>query len=227
MLKLIPLVALVGSSMAAALPVQPPAKKPATAAAKKPAAAPKVVEPKATIRFVAEGEGNVARYRVRERLVGKELDNDAVGETKAVTGSIVLDQSNRVMAGESGFTVTLAGLTSDQARRDGFVSRRLLVTDSFPTTTFKVTAVQGLPAKLPTSGSAEFQLVGDLTVKSVTRPATWNVKATIAGDKITGQAVTRFTFADYKLTQPKVPIVLSVVDTIALEYDFSMTKKTP
>ena len=37
-----------------------------------------------TIRFAVADSGNVARYRVRERLMGKELDNDAVGEGRPV-----------------------------------------------------------------------------------------------------------------------------------------------
>lgn len=180
-----------------------------------------------TTRYVTSGDGNVARYRVRERLVGKELDNDAIGETTQLTGTIAIDNTGKVVAAESRFTATLTDIKSDSDRRDGYVRRRILVTDSFPTTTFVVTGVQGLPAKLPTAGSAEFKLVGNLTVKGVTRPSTWDVKATVSGDRLTGSAKTRFTFAEFQLTQPKVPIVLSVVDTITLEYDFAMTKKTP
>jgi len=32
--------------------------------------------------------------------------------------------------------------------------------------------------------------------------------------------VTAFTFKDFELVQPRVPVVLSVADTIKLEYDF-------
>ena len=209
MLKLFPLAALVSSAFAAKLATplpQPPAQ--------------------VVTRFVADSDGNKARYRVRERLVGNELDNDAVGETPKVTGTIALDKSGKIIPTESGFAVDLASLKSDQDRRDGFVRRRLLVTDSFPATRFQVTDVKGLPSKLPTSGTAEFQLIGNLTVKGVTRPTTWNVTATVAGNKLTGSAATKFTFADFQLTQPKVPILLSVVDTIALEYDFAMTRQT-
>ena len=183
--------------------------------------------PQATVRYVAEGEGNVARYRIRERLVGKELDNDAIGETRKVTGTIVLDKSGKIVPGESGFTVDMASLGSDQARRDGYVQRRILMTDSFPATSFKVTDAKGLPSRLPASGTTQFQLIGDLTVKGVTRPTTWTVKATVTGDRLTGTAATRFTFAEFQLPQPRVPILLSVVDTIALEYDFAMTRKAP
>jgi polyisoprenoid-binding protein YceI len=180
---------------------------------------------KVALRYEVSGEGNKARYRVRERLVGKELDNDAVGETPKVTGTIALDDKGKIVASESFFTASLAELTSDAARRDNYVRRRLLVTDTFPTTTLRITEVRGLPSPLPKSGEAKFQLVGDLTVKGVTRPTTWNVNASLKDNVLRGTAATRFTFAEFNLTQPRVSVVLSVADTIGLEYDFVMTKK--
>lgn len=179
------------------------------------------------VKYVTVAEGSTARYRVRERLLGRELDNDAVGETSAITGTIALDKSGAVVRGASRFDVTLAGLTSDEARRDNYVRSRLLVTDSFPTTRLAVTGVRGLPSPLPTRGRVQFQLIGDLTVKGVTRPSSWNVTANVAGDQLTGTAATSFTFAEYQLTQPRVRVVLSVNDTIRLEYDFAMKKQTP
>jgi polyisoprenoid-binding protein YceI len=183
------------------------------------------VQQKVAMRFVVEGDSNKARYRVRERLAGKELDNDAVGETPKVTGAIALDDKGKVVASESFFTASLAELTSDASRRDNYVRRRVLVTDTFPTTTLRITEVRGLPAKIPSSGTARFQLVGDLTVKGVTKPTTWNVTASLKDNVIRGTAATRFTFADFSLTQPRVSVVLSVADTIGLEYDFVMAKK--
>lgn len=183
------------------------------------------VQQKIALRFEVSGEGNKARYRVRERLVGKELDNDAVGETPKVSGAIALDDKGKIVAAESFFTASLAELTSDAARRDNYVRRRLLVTDTFPTTTLRITEVRGLPSPLPKSGEAKFQLVGDLTVKGVTRPTVWNVSGSLKDNVLRGTAATRFTFADFSLTQPRVSVVLSVADTIGLEYDFVMTKK--
>lgn len=179
------------------------------------------------VRYVTTGDGSKARYRVRERLLGRELDNDAVGETAAITGSIALDKAGAVVRGASSFDVNVTGLTSDESRRDNYVRTRLLVTDSFPTTRLAVTAVRGLPSPLPSSGRVQFQLLGDLTVKGVTRPTTWNVTANVAGDQLTGTAATAFTFEQFQLTQPKVRVVLSVNDTIRLEYDFTMKKQVP
>lgn len=176
------------------------------------------------VRYVVV-TGSKARYRVRERLLGNELDNDAVGETSAITGGIALDANGAVVRNLSSFTVTLTGLKSDKSRRDRYVQTRILETDEHPTTKMAVTEVRGLPSPLPTSGRVQFQIVGNLTVKGATRPATWDVTALVAGDKLTGTAATAFTFDDYKISQPKVSVLLSVADTIRLEYEFAMKKQ--
>ncbi len=179
------------------------------------------------VRYVTTGNNSRARYRVRERLLGRELDNDAVGETSAITGSIALDKAGAVVRSASSFDVNMTGLTSDESRRDNYVRSRLLRTDSFPTTRLAVTGVRSLPSPLPTSGRVQFQLLGDLTIKGITRPTTWNVTADVSGDALTGTAATAFTFTDFQLTQPRVRVVLSVADTIRLEYDFAMRKQAP
>jgi hypothetical protein len=59
-------------------------------------------------------------------------------------------------------------------------------------------------------------------VHGVTKPITWDVTATAANGGYTGTASTAFTFEDFGLTKPRVASVLSVVDTIRLEYDFKL-----
>ncbi|HEX2723027.1 MAG TPA: hypothetical protein VHM24_08915 [Gemmatimonadaceae bacterium] len=121
------------------------------------------------LRYVTVPEGTAARYRIREQLVGLDLPNDAVGETKRVTG---------------------------------------VITRHF------------LP--LPKSGKATFRIMGDLTVCAKTKPTTWNVSAQFASGAVTGTANTSFTFREIEIEQPRVPVLLSVADTIRLELDFSM-----
>ena len=205
---------------------QPPSKKangPSSSSAG--ADAESKGDPSLPLVYVTKPKGNFARYRVRERLAGKELDNDAVGETPVVNGSIALDKDGRVIPNGSGFAAIMTNLKSDQSRRDKYIRTRLLETDSFPTTTLRITDVRGLASPIPTSGPANFQLVGDLTVKGVTRPTVWDVTAVVSGDELKGSAKTKFTFDQFRLTQPRVSIVLTVNDTITLEYDFVMSKK--
>jgi polyisoprenoid-binding protein YceI len=179
----------------------------------------------AAYRFVTASEGNAARYRIREQLVGLDLPNDAVGETSQVTGSISADRSGKIIPAESKFTVDVSNLKSDKDRRDGFVKRRVLQTEQYPTVTLVPTSIRGISLPLPTSGSRTFDLTGDLTVRGVTHPTTWKVNAQFAPAGMNGKAATAFTFEDFGIDQPRVPVVLSVADTIKLELDFSLIKQ--
>lgn len=174
--------------------------------------------------YVVSATGNVARYRVREQLVGLDLPNDAVGETREVSGAIVLGADGRLVPGSSRIVVGVGALTSDRDRRDQFIRRNTLETEQFPTVEFIPTGVRGIQLP-PAPGTRTFQLLGNLTIRGVTRPTSWNVNASVAGDTVSGSASTRFTFADFDLTQPRVRIVLSVADSIGLEYDFRLIRQ--
>ena len=175
------------------------------------------------LRYAVAPTGNEARFRVREQLVGVDFPNDAVGKTSQIAGAIVVGPDGKIVREGSSFTVDLTNLVSDNARRDNYVRRNTLVTDSFPKAVFVPTSAKGLPATLPATGETTFELVGDLTVRGVTRPVTWQVKATrAAAGAVTGSATTSFPFAEFGLTIPKVGRVLSVDDKITLEYDFNL-----
>ena len=193
----------------------------ATSLAAYPPRAPKA----AAVRLVVDTVGTEVRYRVRERLVGKDLDNDAVGATRAVSGQIALAADGSVIPEESKITIDVTGLKSDQDRRDNYVRRRLLVTDSNPTVVFSPTAIRGGPKTIPTSGTGTFTIVGNLTVKGVTRPTTWTVSARYLASNVVGTGSTAFTFNDFSIMQPRVPVLLSVADTIRLEGDFNFAVK--
>ena len=176
----------------------------------------------AAIRYVTAPTGNAARYRIREQLVGLDLPNDAVGETSAVTGAIAADAKGNIIASESKFTVDVSSLKSDKDRRDNFVRRRVLETEQHPSVTFVPKSVRGITLPLPKSGRKTFEIAGDMTVRGTTRPTVWKVDATFSPERMTGAATTSFTFADFGMAQPKVPVVLSVDETIKLEVDFTL-----
>ena len=181
----------------------------------------------AALRYVTAQTGNAARYRIREQLVGLDLPNDAVGETSGVTGAIAVDARGKIIPSESKFTVDVSALKSDKDRRDNYVRRRVLETEQHPNVTFVPKSVRGITLPLPKSGKKTFELAGDLTVRGATRPTVWKVDATFGADRMTGAATTSFTFADFGMTQPKVPVVLSVDETIKLEMDFTLVQQPP
>ena len=180
---------------------------------------------KAALRLVLAPAGSVARYRVREQLMGHDFPNDAVGETKSLSGAIAFDANSKVIRDESKFTVDAGTFVSDQNRRDGYVRGRLLESDDYPTITFVPTEVRGVKLPVPKSGSAKIQMLGDLTVHGVTRPTTWNGTVEFNNSGLTGNASTAFTFQDIQMDQPRVPVLLSVADTIKLEINFNLVKQ--
>ena len=169
--------------------------------------------------------GNEARYRIREQLVRMDLPNDAIGKTTEITGGIGIGADGKIVSAESKFVVGVGSLKSDRDMRDGYVRRRVLEADQFPTVEFSPTEFRGLPKTLPTSGAHTFDVIGNLTVKGVTKPTTWRVTAEQKNGQVVGSASTLFTFSDFKIDQPRVPVLLSVQDTIRLEYDFTLVEK--
>jgi polyisoprenoid-binding protein YceI len=181
--------------------------------------------PGEALRLVLYADGSAANYRVRERLVGHDMPNDAIGKTKAISGSLAIDSSGKVIPQSSKFIVNAATFESDQNRRDGYVRRRLLESDSYPEIVLVPTAVNGIKLPLPTSGSFPFEMAGNLTVRGVTRPTIWKGTAQFQSGGVTGSAATEFTFADMKIDQPRVPVLLSVADTIRLEVGFKLVRQ--
>jgi polyisoprenoid-binding protein YceI len=173
-----------------------------------------------TVRYVVGSTGNEARYRVREQLAGFDLPKDAIGATKDVTGRIVIGPDGKVVKDASKVTINLATLKSDQGRRDNYLRTRTLETSKYPKAELVPVAMEGLLMPIAPGASQTFSVRGDLTVHGVTRPTTWQVTARGEGNDVVGTAATAFTFKDFGLDQPRVPVVLSVADTIRLEYDF-------
>ncbi len=167
----------------------------------------KASEKGTALRLVLASSGNAARYRVREQLVGQNLPNDAVGETTKLTGAISIDAGGKIIR---------------DASRDGFVRGRLLEADEYPTIVFVPTSVSGVSLPLPTSGTRQIEMTGDLTVRGVTRPTTWKGAVEFNSGGLKGSASTAFTFDDIQMEQPRVPVLLSVADTIKLEIDFNL-----
>jgi len=180
---------------------------------------------KAALRLVLAPTGTTARYRVREQLMGHDFPNDAVGETKSLTGAIGFDADGKVVRDESRFTVDASTFVSDQNRRDGYVRGRLLESDDYPTITFVPSEVRRVKLPMPNSGTAQIHILGDLTVHGVTRPTTWNGTVQFNNAGLTGSASTSFTFEDIQLDQPWVPVLLSVADSIKLEIDVNMVRQ--
>ena len=227
-MKLVRLAALAAAVLPAPLAAQA-AKTAAKPAAKAGARATAPATPAAStttaLRFVVAPTGNEARYRVREQLVGRDLPNDVIGVTKDVSGRLLVEPDGTVLRDSSKIVVQVATLKTDQTRRDNYLRRNTLETAKYPTVDVVPQTFSGITSPIAPGTSREFSLVANVTIHGVTRPTTWQVTARAEGKDVVGTAKTAFTFKDFSLEQPRVPIVLSVADTVRLEYDFRFTQQ--
>jgi len=142
-------------------------------------------------------DGTQVGYRVDEVLFGQNAT--AVGRTGKVTGGVSLDGAT---VNAASFVVDMASVTSDQARRDGQYRGRIMSTDEFPAATFTLTSPIAL-GSLPADGdTVTANATGDLTLRGVTKPVTFEVKARKSGDRMEINGDIAVEFDDWGIPSP-------------------------
>ena len=173
-----------------------------------------------TVDLQVEPAVSFAGFRVNEVLGGGIGDFTAVGRTTDVSGSIELSGNVLVAATVE---VTMSTLKTDNGSRDGQV-RRALNTNEFPLATFTLAGPVELPAGMAEGEAFSGPAHGDLTVKGVTNPATFDLQAQLVGDTIVAVGSSHVVFSDYGVTAPSAPIVVSVEDNGIMEFQLIFTR---
>lgn len=138
-------------------------------------------------------------YRVEEVLFG--VNTTATGRSSEITGSLTVDGTT---VSDATFTVEVATITSDEDRRDGQFTGRIMETDQFPEATFTLTAPIELDA-VPASGEQiTAEATGDLTLHGVTKSVTFELTAQAEPGRIGVLGNIPVVFADYDIDNPSV-----------------------
>jgi polyisoprenoid-binding protein YceI len=170
--------------------------------------------------------GSQAGYRVREKLASLSASSDAVGRTTAVTGTLALTQA------AGGYSVTAANLsvdvsklTSDQSRRDQRIHQQGLVSDRYPSATFKLTSPIALPAEAASGQAVRVSASGDLTIHGVTKNVTIPIDARLTGSKIELVGSITFPFSQFGMTPPSIGGFVSVENNATMEFQLLMAQQ--
>lgn len=140
-----------------------------------------------------------------------------VGTTPGVTGEIRLNFGSPDLLEAAQFTVDMTGLRTDQNRRDNWLQDNAIETNRFPEATFVATAVSGLPVTYTEGEEIGFQLTGDLTVRDVTNPVTFDVSASLTGNTLRGTATLPLQMTDFGITPPDFVNTLTVANSFSIE----------
>lgn len=179
--------------------------------------------------FVVVPEESSAAYLVDEEFFADALrkyniaagQKVTIGSTNRVEGSLALDLNAAQPLGPNEFTVDLLSLTSDQSLRDGWLRENALESEKFPEARFVASAIEGAPANYSEGEEARFQLVGELTVRSITLPVTFDVTATLSGDTIRGVAEAKVQMSDFGVTPPNFANTLVVADLFTIRIELT------
>jgi polyisoprenoid-binding protein YceI len=138
-------------------------------------------------------------YRVDEVIAGVNVT--AVGRSNEIEGSMTIEGTSVTAVDVE---VRVENITSDDSRRDGQFRGRIMSADEFPTATFVLTEPIEL-GEIPDEGEQiTATATGELTLRGVTNPVSFEVTAEATADRI-GVLSTdgiEVVFADYGIDNP-------------------------
>lgn len=176
----------------------------------------------AAILFEIVSEESEARFIIDEVLNG--TPTTVVGTTDQVAGQLAVDTTDVAKTQIGIIQINARTLATDSDMRNRAISNRILFTDEYEYITFTPTAIRGLPDEVNVGDSIIFQVTGDLTIRDVTQPVTFEMQVTaVAEDRLEGTATTTISYADFGISIPNVPSVTDVSDTVGLELEFAAT----
>jgi polyisoprenoid-binding protein YceI len=169
--------------------------------------------------YIINPEESQASFSIFEELRGQPVT--VVGVTNDVAGEISVDLSDLSSAQVSPIVIQAGTLVTDADRRNQAIRNFVLQTGNFPEIIFTPTSVSGLSGSGAPGETYTFQINGDLTIRDITQPETFDVEVQVVSEnQLSGVATSVIPLVDYNLQIPDVPFVANVGDEVPLEFRF-------
>lgn len=155
-----------------------------------------------------------ARYTMQVRSFGQP-PKPATCSTRDVSGELVLTTESTVVPELSQLTVNQRSLKCQAPLRDE-MAQQLMQTAQHPTATFTAQSAPGLPVPLQ-PGPQNYQMVGDQSVRGVTRSVTYDTSGNSTRETFEGSSRAVLKMSDFGIVPPKIGPLLSVDDEMLAE----------
>lgn len=166
-------------------------------------------------------EESEAAYEVGEVFFNQNNRfNLAIGVTHAISGSVTIDAANPQNSAISTITIDISQFQSDESRRDERIRREWLESATYPIATFVPTSIEGLPESYVPGEAIVFRVTGDLTIRDVTNPVTFEVTAKLDGDTLTGTAASMILMTDFGFSPPTIAGMLEAENEVTMRLTF-------
>jgi polyisoprenoid-binding protein YceI len=166
-------------------------------------------------------EESQVRFVLSEVLRG--VPTEVIGRTNQVVADIAVNFENPAESEVGTVRVNARTLLTDNEFRNRTIRGQILQSsrDEFEFSEFMPTAVEAMPGTVTIGEPFTFKLVGDLQVRDIVKPATFDVTVTpVSETRLEGTAIATVLRADYNLVIPSVPGVADVSEEVRLEIDF-------
>lgn len=163
--------------------------------------------------------GTFVGFRVGENLANVGA-TEAVGRTGDVEGTLTIDDTSLT---EASFTAQMGSITTDRSMRDDRV-RGALDVGQFPTATFELTSPVDFGDAAATGEAFSGTADGKITIHGVTEDVTTKLEAKLTGDTIVVVGSFEVTFADFGVSVPSSPVVVSADDHGTVEFQLLFTR---
>lgn len=165
-----------------------------------------------TVYRIVPGESQLV-YEVGETFLNQDNRfNLAVGVSPQVEGEIIVDLAAPQNSVIGKVTADISQFKSDSARRDNTIRNRFLESVRFPTVTFVPTNIEGLPDAYQEGQEISLTISGDLTIRDVTRPVTFDASVKLEGNQLRGEATTTILMSEYNIGPISIAGVLLTED---------------
>lgn len=171
--------------------------------------------------FNLVADDSEVRFILNEVLRGSP--NQVTGRTNQIAGQIAVDFSDPAQSQVGEIRISARSLATDNELRNRAIRGQILQSsqDQFEFISFKPTEISGLPASVTLGQSFDFQITGDMTIRDITAPVTFDVTVNpVSQTRLEGTATATVQRADYNLTIPNVPGVADVDEAVRLEITF-------
>jgi len=157
---------------------------------------------------IVQAESEV-RFTLGELLSG--IPTTVIGATDQIAGEIAIDPADPASSKVGVILVNARTFVTDNDFRNRAINNSILETGRYEFITFTPTEVIGFPADPALGEALDFQIHGELTVRDITNPITFDVTVTAVSEtRLEGSASTMLTRADYNLQIPEVSRVADV-----------------
>jgi polyisoprenoid-binding protein YceI len=167
-------------------------------------------------RIVAE-ESEV-RFAVDETFPA----GTAIGRTNQIAGNILVDFDTPSKSRLGAIRINLRTLQTDSSERDQSIRCCVLLSaqDEHEFTDFIPTSLVGLPDQVIPDQPIMFQVVGDLTLRGIKKPVTFDVTLTVTARDLRGTAKATINRSDFNLIDDEHLVEHGVAQPVTLEFDF-------